>query len=152
MNNNTNDVSAKCLNGILKVGDLVISTPDDEYGCLIGSVMQINLVGSTAHEIETSNETDDIHVNFHEYEYSEKRSAEIAEHFSVLYGEKKEIDECLIDDVIMSPGCLIRITGINEGCLNGLLESGYNAACYCYNVKRRFIIGTNDEIKYNDFS
>jgi len=27
---------------------------------------------------------------------------------------------------------LIRITGISEERLNRLLESGYNAACYCY--------------------
>ena len=129
-----NPVTTKCVNGDLRVGDLVIATPDDEYSCLIGRVTRINLLGTQEHDEETDNKTDDVHVDFMEYVYSIKRIGEIEESFSELYGEMKAFEECPIDDVIMVPCCLIRITGIDEARLHHLLESGYNAACYCYEV------------------
>lgn len=139
-------VTTKCVNGDLRVGDLVISTPDDEYSCLIGRVTRINLLGTPEHDEETENETDDVHVCFMEYEYSVKRIAEIEEDFSDLYGEPKEFEECPIDDAIMAPRCLIRITGIDEDRLSRLLESGYNAACYCYGVLSSLYCQTETEI------
>jgi len=127
-------VTTKCVNGVLKAGDLVISTPDDEYSCLIGRVIRINLLGTPEHDEETANETDDVHVNFFEFVYSKKRIREIEEEFSDLYGEKKRFGDCPIDDTIMDPRCLIRITDIDDAMLNHLLQSGYNAACYCYGI------------------
>jgi hypothetical protein len=121
-----------CINGILEVGDIVISAPDDAYSCLIGRVMQINLFGSAEHDEETANETDDVHVNFLEFDYSEKRIAEIEEMFFELCGEKKGFNECSLDDVIMPPDSLICISHIDESCLQRLLQNGYNAACFCY--------------------
>jgi hypothetical protein len=127
-------VAARCVNGNLRVGDLVISAPDDEYGCLIGRVLKINPLGSPEHCRETENETDDVHVNFLEFDYNEKRIKEIEEIFSDLYDEPKIFEECPLDDVIMNPLRLIRITGIEETLLRNLLKSRFDAACYCYKI------------------
>jgi hypothetical protein len=124
--------TTQCVNGILKVGDLVISAPDDEYSCLIGRVMQINLPGSSEHDAETANETDDVHVNFLEFEYSLERKWEIGAMLSEYYGRNMNFDECPLDDVIMAPGSLIRINHVDEACITHLLQSGFNAACFCY--------------------
>ena len=141
-----NIITTKCVNGNLQEGDLVISTPDDDYVCLIGRVTKINLLGTPEHDEETDNETDDVHVNFFEVDYSEKRMKEIAEEFSRLYKKKKKFYDCPIDDVIMVPCCLIRITGIDDVLLKYLLESGYNAACYCYGILNDSISQIEPEI------
>jgi hypothetical protein len=112
----------------------LLSTPDDEYTCLVGRVIRINPLGSPEHDAETANETDDVHVNFLEFDYSKKRIREIEDDFSSAYGDEKCFDECSLDDVIMNPACLIRITDIEEASLNHILQSGYNAACYCYGI------------------
>ena len=129
-------VTTQCINGALRVGDLVISTPDNDYSCLVGRVLQINLLGSSEHAEETDNETDDIHVSFVEFDYSKKRIAEIEDMFTELYGNKKLFDECCLDDVIMSPNSLIRITETAECQLKYILNSGYHAAIYCYQILR----------------
>ena len=127
-------ITTKCVNGSLQEGDLVISTPDDEYACLIGRVTKINLLGTPEHDEETENETDDVHVNFMEFDYHKNRIKEIEEEFCGLYSEKKDFYNCGLDDVIMAPCCLIRISGIDDVLLNYLLKSRYNAACYCYGI------------------
>ena len=127
-------ITTKCVNGDIQAGDIVISTPDDDFDCLIGRVMKINLLGTPEHDEETANETDDVHVNFLEFEYSKKRTAEIEEDFCSSYGVKQSLEEYALDDVIMAPCCLIRITDIDEPSLDWLLQSGYNAACYCYGI------------------
>ena len=132
--NNIIIVTTKCVNGSLQEGDLVISTPDDEYACLIGRVTKINLLGTPEHNAETENETDDIHVNFLEFDYPKNRIKEIEKKFCGLYSEKKDFDNCGFDDIIMAPCCLIKITDIDENELNYLLQSGYNAVCYCYGI------------------
>lgn len=125
-----NTIITKCVNGKLKAGDLVISSPNDDYACLIGRVMKINLVGTPEHEEETANDTDDVHVNFLEFDYPRKRIKEIERMFTELYGKKMKFRNCPLDDVIMAPNSLIRITGIDENSLLGLLKSEYDAACY----------------------
>ena len=120
-----------CLNGELKRGDLVIVEPRDEYGCLIGRVLEINLLGSEAHNPETDNDMDDVHVDFTTEEYSPQRIQEIEKVFSDLYYEPKTFGECPIDDTIMSPDSLICITGISPDTLHVLLDSYYIAAVYC---------------------
>ena len=150
-----NPITTKCVNGALQAGDLVISTPDDEYGCLIGRVTQINLLGTPEHDEETDNDADDIHVNFCEFDYPKKRIKEIEAVFTELYGEKKSFDDCLLDDAIMAPDGLIRITGIKEEHLERLLHSGYNAACYCYTAMRWYvdpIIPKDDEVTQQIFA
>ena len=120
-----------CLNGELKCGDLVIVEPRDEYGCLIGRVLEINLLGSETHGLETDNDMDDVHVDFTTEEYSPLRIQEIEDMFSSLYGVPKVFGECPIDDTIMSPDSLIRITGISPDTLHVLLDSFYIASVYC---------------------
>ena len=129
------EATAACLNGVLRVGDLVISTPDDDYACLVETVIEINLLGTPGHDAETDNETDDIHVNFMDAAYSEKRMKEIAKMFSELYGEQKDFHDCPIDDAIMAPECLIRITGIGGDALMKLLACERNAEMFCMGVQ-----------------
>jgi hypothetical protein len=142
---NDMNTTTKCVNGILKEGDLVISTPEDEYSCLIGRVTKINLLGTPEHDEETYNETDDVHVNFFEFDYSKKRMKEIAKDFSDLYREKRKFYDCPIDDVIMAPCSLIRIIGINEAILQNLLQDRYNAAFYCYGILSSFANQTDSD-------
>jgi hypothetical protein len=138
-----NTITTKCVNGNLHEGDLVISTPGDDYACLIGRVTKINLLGTPEHNEKTDNETDDVHVNFLEFNYPKKRNREIEDEFCGLYSTKKDFADCGLDDVIMSPCCLLRITGIAENELDYLLQSGYNAACYCYGI----LSGLTDKIE-----
>ncbi len=121
-----------CINGKLAVGDLVLSTPGDDYKCLVGRVLQIDVFGSPEHE--TENTTDDVHVDFSVADYAPTRVTEIEEMFTELYKTPKTFEECPLEEAIMPPDCLIRITDINDGRLKELLSSGYMAACYCYNV------------------
>jgi len=129
------EAATTCLNGKLRVGDLVISTPDDDYACLVGTVLAINLLGTPEHDAETDNETDDVHVNFMETAFSRRRQREIAEMFTDLYDTKKDFWECPIDDTIMAPECLIRITGIDDGIITQLLSCEDNARLFCEGVK-----------------
>ena len=122
-----------CLNGELKQGDLVLSTPDEDYACLVGTVLAINKVGTPEHDAETENTTDDIHVDFMNSDYSEERIREIEEMFSNLYRTPRTFEECPIDDTIMSPDTLIRITDIRGDLLRSILGS-YDAAEALYRI------------------
>jgi hypothetical protein len=117
------DSTTICLNGELKPGDLVLSAPDEDYACLVGTVLAINKVGTPEHDAETENTTDAIHVDFMNSDYSEERIREIEEMFSDLYGMPKKLEECPIDDTIMSPDSLIRITGTRGDLLRSILSS-----------------------------
>ena len=125
--------TAQALNGEIRTADWVIVKPDDDYGCLVGMVIEINPLGSPEHD--TDNETDDIHVDFvTETSYSDKRMSEIAEQFSDLYDEEKSFDDLALDDVIMSPDSLIRITGIDLSVYAELLKSREAAESFCNKV------------------
>ena len=126
----------ECFNGALQPGDLVLSLPDDDYACLVGTVLEINKAGTPEHDVETDNPGDDVHVNFYREDYSDNRIAEIENMFSELYGEEKGFEDCPIDDAIMSPENLIRITGIEHEKLKEILESYENAAALCKSVLR----------------
>jgi hypothetical protein len=130
------DTYTMCVNGELNTGDLVLSTPDDDYACLVGRVLEIHKLGTPEHDAETDNDTDDVHVNFMDAEYSDKRIAEIEAMFSDLYGQKKEFGECPIDDAIMSPDALVRINGIEPEKLSAILDSYDNAAAFCKSAFR----------------
>jgi len=138
MDNNTTTI---CVNGELKPGDLVLSTPDDEYACLVGTVLFINKLGTLEHDAETGNDTDSVHVNFMDTEYSESRVAEIEEMFSELYSEPKTFEECPIDDAIMSPDALIRITGIGDDTLKAILDSLEAGKALCKLVENEMDVG-----------
>jgi hypothetical protein len=126
------DNATICINGELITGDLVISSPNEEYAGLVGTVLSVEKLGTAEHE--SGNTTDDVHVNFNHPDYSEDRMGEIAEMVSDLYDRQMFFDECPIDDVIMAPDTLIRITGITRAELAKILDSGEKAEAYCKRV------------------
>lgn len=103
-----------CLNGVLKVGDTVLSTPISDYPCLVGVVTAINAVGSEEHDSETENQTDDVHVDFDNH-YTENRQAEILEVFRDLYDDYTKSYDDINWEVIMAPGELIRLDVSEKG-------------------------------------
>lgn len=132
---NKNNVKTKCINGELQIGDLVLSTPEDEYSCLVGRVTDIKLLSDP--DRDTENDTDDVYVDFSESGYSEARVAEIKEMFTELYDEPKTMDDIPLDMAIIAPMCLIRITDLDKAQINAFLDKGLIAAEYCYNVLRK---------------
>jgi hypothetical protein len=123
------NLTAEALNGEIKAGDWVISTTGEDYACLVGEVIEIVPLGSPEHD--TGNFTDDIHVNFANDDYSEQRRHEIESDFGWLYTEPKSYDEIPLDDVIVAPGSLIRITELGRDEFGKLVESRANAETYC---------------------
>jgi len=119
----------KAMNGVLRPGDLVISMPSDEYGCLVGTVTEIKPLGSN--DRETDNETDDVYVDFSSQNYSNKRQMEIERQFAELYGGHRPIEDLPLDMVIMAPNTLIKITGIEADELKSLLSSEEIVMAYC---------------------
>ena len=124
--------AAQAINGEIRRYDWVIVTSDDEYSGLVGMVSEIIPLGSQEHD--TGNVTDDVHVDFMATDYSDERMAEIAEQMSELYGEHRPFDDLTLDDVIMSPDSLIRITGIELCTFGRLLESRETAEVYCKQI------------------
>lgn len=125
------DNVTNCLNGEISVGDLVISSPNDDYALMVGTVIAIEKAGAPEHG--TDNPGDDIHVNFTLAEYSPARLVEIDLMLGDLYGRPTTpgiwppID---VNDAIMAPDMLYRITGIGQEDLAAILDSGENAAAY----------------------
>jgi len=124
-----------CVNGEIKPGDLVLSSPDNDYAGLVGTVIYIEKAGTPEHG--TENPGDDIHVNFTEAEYSQSRFIEIDRMLGDLYGRPTRpgiwppID---VDDAIMAPDMLIRITGIEQDKLTEILDSGAAASTFFNSV------------------
>jgi|GEM_PF-2983036 len=123
-----------CKNGELGVGDLVLSTNEDDYAYIVGVVTEIHHHGTPEHE--TDNDEDDVFVNFTVKEYSSARIEEIEAMFSKLYREPKKYDELPLDEAIMGSSTLIRITGIDESILAGILDSEAKAAEYCSSLEQ----------------
>jgi len=122
----------------LRVGDTVVSVNAVGYEYLVGTILTINLAGSPEHEMETANETDDVHVEFDEANYSEQRIREIEAEFTDLYGEEKTFEDCGLDDVIMSPDMLIRADVFTEDEMKAILESEAKAAEVCKRIIAQF--------------
>ena len=120
------NMETECINGTIRVGDIVLSSPDDEYACLIGAVMDIQKAGTPEHE--TDNMDDDVHIDFSKSKYSVRRIKQIEKMFSKLSGQQMTFADCPIDDVIMPPEALVRITEIDRDMLAGLLNSEKQAA------------------------
>jgi hypothetical protein len=119
-----------CVNGELEAGDLVLSSPDSDYACLVGRVLGINKAGTPEHLEETNNEGDSVHVDFTDAEYTSSRAIEIEEMFSNLYGAPMLFNECSMSDVIMEPDMLIRITGLKGLQLSEILDSHEKASAF----------------------
>jgi hypothetical protein len=119
------------INGEIHVGDMVLSTTDAGLPCLPGRVIAIELLNTEGHQ--TENETDDVHVDFRGV-YSARRRQEITDYYTALSGHSRSFGEVDYDDMIMSPDCLICITGITPEKLNWICESEENAIRYACEV------------------
>lgn len=128
---------------------MVISIPETEYACLIGTVIGINPWGTPEHD--TDNPTDDIAVDFTTKEYSKQRENEIAAMFTGLYGKKMDFEECPIDDTIMPSDSLIRITDIHRIVLADLLKSAESAAAFCKRTQRQSQLFDRLEKNYSEY-
>jgi len=120
-------IKVSCLNGKLQIGDMVLSIPACDYPNMVGVVIEIYPLGSPEHD--SGNPEDDVLVNFNE-RYFPQRVRELEKHFSRLYGIEKTFEELPIDSVIMSPTTLLRITGIGEEILQGILAFEKNAQLF----------------------
>jgi hypothetical protein len=124
-----NSDTVTCLNGEIRPGDWVVTIPGYFLGCLVGKVTAIEKLGGSE-----SDEINNIHVNFAETEYSDRRFKEIQEAISSYYGKPKTFEDVSLDDENMTPEMLIRITELSREELALLLDSGEKAAAYCEGV------------------
>lgn len=129
------NIETECINGAIGTGDLVLSSPDDEYACLVGAVMDIQKAETPEHE--TDNMDDDVHIDFSKSKYSVRRIKQIEKMFSKLSGQQMTFADCPIDDMIMPPEALVRITGTDRDTLKGLLNSEKQAAEFFREIQQR---------------
>lgn len=123
-----------CINGVLKVGDTVLSTPTSDYPCFVGFVTAINPLGSREHDEETENHTDDIWVDFSNF-YGAKRREEILKVVRELYDEPEKSWDDICWDIVMAPGELIRLDeDITEGSTfhDRILNAEASASMYAF--------------------
>jgi hypothetical protein len=127
-------ITSKTLFGEVEAGDWVIAAANNDYGYLIGTVIEIIKLGTPEHEAETTNDTDNIHVDFTAFDYPPDRIVEIEKFFSDLYNEPKTYDELPLDDVIMAPDMLIRITHLSHDEITrmGNLRANCESFCNCF--------------------
>ena len=122
-----------CINGIIKRDDYVLSTIDSEYPCLVGLVTKIIPVWSPDHDIESAQ--DDVVVDFRQ-DYSDDRVKQIEEAFSALTGEPMAIHGCGLEQLVLSPDCLVRISGADMGLIPSFLEDEKYAIAFAYRAIR----------------
>ena len=121
--------TAQAINGEIKVDDWVIAVPKSGFDGLAGYVTAIHKHGTPEHD--TDNAADDVHVNFIIGGYSEERQSEIEDDFNWQFTVDKTFDELLLDDIILAPDNLIRVTGIAPDIFQRLLDSKEAAETYC---------------------
>lgn len=111
------DKTANCLNGELKAGDLVLSIPEDDYPCLVGTVLSVSGTDDW--------DKDYIYVNFMHPDYTQNRLKEIEQMLCEAYGRPTTpgIWPLDIDNLPMSADSLIRITGIGKILEDAILDS-----------------------------
>ena len=126
-------VTTQAINGEIRRGDYVIAVDNNDYAYLIGEVVEILKHGTPEHADETDNDTDSVHVNFKAFYYPPSQQNDIAEHFNTLSSpcESMIYDELSLDDVIMAPDMLIRITELGEEKINALVDDYDKAKVYC---------------------
>jgi hypothetical protein len=124
--------TSKTIYGDVQGGDWVIAAGNNDYEYLIGTVTEIDKLGTPEHG--TDNTADDIHVDFTAFDYPPERAAEIEGRFTELCGEPKTFNDIPLDDVIMAPDMLIRIThlGQDEIAFTGNLRHNCEAFCNCF--------------------
>ena len=124
-----NPPASKTIYGEVQPGDWVIAAGNNDYQYLIGTVTVIDKSGTPEHG--TENTTDDIHVDFTAFDYPPERVAEIEGYFGELYSEAKAFDELPLDDVIMAPQMLIRITHLGQDEIARLGNLRHNCESFC---------------------
>lgn len=124
-------LTAQGLNGKLRVGDWVVSTPQDTYCYLVGQIIDIVKLGTPEHAEETDNNYDSVHVDFTLLELPSERIAEIEAQFSDLYGQPKAYGELPLDDTIMPPDALLRITELEHVEIARMANSRHNCEAFC---------------------
>lgn len=83
---------------IYKIGAPIVGTDDSEYKGLFGRITEIR----TDKDKLTDNETPDIYCSF-DRPLLQQEINDVEARFSELYGEKKWIDDIILDEVILSP-------------------------------------------------
>ena len=98
----------------IKLGDWVMGAENNDYGDMIGIVTAIK-------------KTEDIHVDFSPFCYPAKSIPEIEKRFSSIYNTPVLFNELYLNDVIMAPETLIRLTQfrIDQITYMGHLRYGY---------------------------
>ncbi|MDR1704328.1 MAG: hypothetical protein LBS19_06545, partial [Clostridiales bacterium] len=127
-----NTLTSEVINGSISAGDWVVVATGGAYGYLVGQVIEITPLGSAEHD--TGNAGDDIHVNFMEADYSDERKREIIDQLGKYYGSVKPFGVYPLDDVIMPPDALIRLSGPENARFGRLAENREAARTYCNKV------------------
>jgi len=124
-------VKTKAINGTAHVGDIVISSPEDEYPLLVGVITEIKPLGHP--DRDTENDTDDVYVDFTAFPYSRAREKEIEAVFSELYQNPKLFEDLPLDMAIMDPESLLVLP---QGCNipDSLLNSEKSAEEFFLNL------------------
>ena len=131
-----NGMATTCLNGELKPGDLVIASPDDAYAYMVGSVLSIDKTHTP--ERGTGERTDCVHVNFMDARYSQNRLREIEQQLGELYGRPTSpgvLPPVDVEDVVLEPNMLFRITDVGREELKAILDSEEKAAAFVQNIE-----------------
>ena len=125
-------VTAKTIFGDVQPGDWVIAAGNNDYRYLIGIVKAIDKLGTPEHD--TDNETDDVHVDFTAFDYPAEHVKDIEDWFSDIWHEETTFDDIPLDDVIMAPKMLIRITHLGQDEIDfmGNLRVNCESFCNCF--------------------
>lgn len=111
----------KCINGLLRIDDMVLCAGDDMFEYLVGYVRDIEPVGAYGHDPD--HDEDDVMVDFTEPEYSLSRREEILQKMRSRFRHAVGFEDLPLDGVILPPSCLIRINGIAPGPLERILDN-----------------------------
>ena len=142
--NDDSTITATVINGELRPGDWVIAISPDPYNTFVGVVKKITLLDSPEHD--TGNAGDDIHVDFTAFDYPSWRHDELADYFNEEFNYERTLsfEELPLDDVIMAPDTLIRITELGIEEVNHLLADYESAYAFCENFNQY----QNNSIKF----
>lgn len=92
--------------------------------------------GTPEHAAETDNETDSVHVNFKAFRYPPWQTVSIGEYFNALHDSAEPVayEDLALDDVIMAPNMLIRITDLSDEKINELVCDYDEAESFCDDI------------------
>jgi len=128
-----------CFNGVLRIGDYVLSIADDIIPCLPGQVTAIS------HAVTDGNgfgsQKDNVYVNFVTFsdEFSESRKQEVAEFYGNILQERCSFEQVNCGYVVLNPDCLIKINDVAPETMKEMMESEENAIRYALRVVRSMV-------------